>query len=126
MEEPEEKSYFNNRIRPLLNDRIVYIGEVGGAERIAVLQNARALLAPHWKLEPFGLTVLEAIACGTPVIAFPFGSALDIIREGVNGFVCSDAAEMVQRLYQVDDITPSECRAICSVDTWLRANGAAL
>jgi glycosyltransferase involved in cell wall biosynthesis len=110
VEEPEEKSYFNRHIRPLLNERVIFIGEVGGAERMAMLQNARALLAPYWRFEPFGLTVLEAIACGTPVIAFPFGSSLDVIQDGINGFVCSDAAEMAQRLYQVEDISPSACR----------------
>jgi glycosyltransferase involved in cell wall biosynthesis len=110
VEGPEENSYFNMHIRPLLNERIIFIGEIGGAERIEMLQDARALLAPYWKFEPFGLTILEAIACGTPVIAFPFGSSLDVIQNGINGFVCSDASEMAQRLYQVEEIIPSACR----------------
>jgi glycosyltransferase involved in cell wall biosynthesis len=75
-----------------------------------MLQNARALLAPYWKFEPFGLTVLEAIACGTPVIALPFGSSIDIVRNGINGFVCADASEMVRRLRRIEDIAPSSCR----------------
>jgi glycosyltransferase involved in cell wall biosynthesis len=110
VEDPAEKSYFNLHIRPLLNKRIEFIGEIGGNERLEMLQGAKALIAPNWGNEPFGLATLEAIACGTPAITFPFGGSLEVVQNGINGYICSTAAEMAERLSQVDTIDPLECR----------------
>jgi glycosyltransferase involved in cell wall biosynthesis len=110
VEDPAEKSYFNLHIRPLLNKRIEFIGEIGGNERLELLQRAKALIAPNWSNEPFGLATLEAIACGTPAIAFPFGGSLEVVQNGINGYVCSTVAEMAERLSQVDTIDPLDCR----------------
>lgn len=110
VEDPAEKSYFNRYIRPRLNKRIEFIGEIGGHERLEVLQRAKALIAPNWSNEPFGLAIIEAIACGTPAISFPFGGSLEVVQKGVNGYICSTTVEMVDRLSQADAIDPLECR----------------
>jgi glycosyltransferase involved in cell wall biosynthesis len=81
-----DKEYFETEIRHLLNDPLVdFIGEIGDGEKEAFLGGAAALLMPIGWPEPFGLVVIEAMACGTPVIAFPFGSLPELVQPGVNG-----------------------------------------
>jgi glycosyltransferase involved in cell wall biosynthesis len=80
-----DKEYFEAEIRPLLDDPLIdFIGEIGDGEE-AFLGGAAVLLMPIDWPEPFGLVVIEAMACGTPVIAFPFGSMPELIEPGVNG-----------------------------------------
>jgi glycosyltransferase involved in cell wall biosynthesis len=97
-------------VRPLLDDRVVYAGEVGGKEKLDLLAGARGLLNPIGWCEPFGLVMIEAMACGTPVLAFPSGAAPEIVRHGVTGFLCADEADMVRRLGEVDRIDRQACR----------------
>jgi glycosyltransferase involved in cell wall biosynthesis len=86
-----DRAYFHETIEPLLGDPLVeFVGEIGDAEKPEFLGNARALLFPIDWPEPFGLVMIEAIGCGTPVIAWPCGSAPEVIDEGVTGFLVSD------------------------------------
>jgi glycosyltransferase involved in cell wall biosynthesis len=103
-----DRRYFETEIRPLLNDPLVdFIGEIGDGEKEAFLGGAAALLMPIGWPEPFGLVAIEAMACGTPVIAFPFGSMPELIEPGVNGFLVDtveDAATAVERIAGVDRV----------------------
>lgn len=109
----EERSYFHQAIEPLLkesNSFVEYLGEVGGAAKDELLGNAAALLFPIDWPEPFGLVMIEALACGTPVIAWRNGSVPEIIEDGVTGFIVDnveDAAEAVGRAAWLDR---SACR----------------
>ena len=91
-----DEEYFETEIRHLLDDPLVdFIGEIGDREKEAFLGGAAALLMPIDWPEPFGLVVIEAMACGTPVIAFPRGSMPELIEPGVNGFLVESADEAV-------------------------------
>ena len=91
-----DDAYFEERIRPHLDDdRVVYLGTVGPEERSRVLGSAAALLHPIHFAEPFGLAVVEAMACGTPVIATRRGSMPEIVDEGVTGFLVDSVTEAI-------------------------------
>jgi len=85
--------YFESAVEPNLNADITYIGEIKNAEKQSFLGSAAALLLPRDWPEPFGLIMLEAMACGTPVIAWNRGSATEIIEHGVTGFIVNSVAE---------------------------------
>ncbi len=106
----QDPDYFDSRVRPYLNDRIVYIGSVGPDKRSEVLANAYALLHPISFDEPFGLSVIEAMACGTPVIAVKRGSMPEIIADGETGFLVRDAAGMAGRVARVKELDRRRCR----------------
>lgn len=90
----QDERYFAEQVRPHVDgDRVVYLGSVGPEKRAEVLGAAAALLHPIAFPEPFGLSVVEAMACGTPVIAFPLGSMPEIVDEGVTGYLVHDVAE---------------------------------
>ena len=110
MREPEERRYFDEFVRPLLGDHVVYLGEVGGKEKLELLAGARGLLNTIRWPEPFGLVMIEALACGTPVLAFPSGAAPEIIRDGMTGFLCANEADMVRRVHDVDVLDRVACR----------------
>jgi glycosyltransferase involved in cell wall biosynthesis len=101
-----DETYFREQIEPLLREPLVeFIGEVGEAEKAAFLGNARALLFPVDWPEPFGLVMIEAMACGTPVVAFDRGSVPEVIDHGVSGWVVDNvdrAVEAVRDLGQLD------------------------
>lgn len=109
--EPLEKQYFEREVRPLLGRDIEYCGEIGGKEKLDLLAGARALLNPIQWHEPFGLVMIEALACGTPVLAFPNGAAPEIIDHGITGFLCHDLPDLVARIGQVDELDRRACRA---------------
>ncbi len=104
--DPADRDYFEQRIEPLLDDPLVdYIGEIGEAQKSEFLGNALALLFPIEWPEPFGLVIIEAMACGTPVIAFPRGSVAEIVEDGTTGFVVAgidEAVQAVHRLHRLD------------------------
>lgn len=106
----QDKAYYEERVKPYLNDDITYIGSVGPDERDSVLRNAYALLHPISFSEPFGLSVVEAMACGTPVIAFGKGSMSEIIQNNENGFIVSNIDEMSQRIKDIKNISRKLCR----------------
>jgi glycosyltransferase involved in cell wall biosynthesis len=108
-----DRHYFETEIRPLLDDPLVdFIGEIGDGEKEAFLGGAVALLVPIGWPEPFGLVAIEAMACGTPVVAFPFGSMPELIEPGVNGFLADSvagAAAAVEKIAAVDRVL---CRSV--------------
>lgn len=110
-----QEEYFREQIEPHIDGRRVrYVGEVTGAAKQQLYANARALLMPvRWR-EPFGMVMVEALACGTPVIAFPEGAATEIVINGENGMLVSDEHEMARAIGQVGAIgaiDPARCRA---------------
>ncbi len=108
----DDLAYFNQRIRPLLDDPLVeFLGEIDESAKDALLANAHALIFPIDWPEPFGLVMTEAMACGTPVIAYRRGSVPEIVQDGVNGFVVDDLDAAVKAVKRVRDLDRRECRA---------------
>jgi glycosyltransferase involved in cell wall biosynthesis len=106
-----DKEYFDREIKPLLKSSLVeFIGEIGDAEKDEFLGNAYALLFPIDWPEPFGLVMIEAMACGTPVIAFQQGSVLEVMEDGRSGFVVSDIDEAVDAVRRIGQLDRLECR----------------
>jgi glycosyltransferase involved in cell wall biosynthesis len=106
-----DKEYHERTIVPLLNPPLVeFIGEIGDAEKSAFLGNARALLFPIDWPEPFGLVMIEAMACGTPVIAFRHGSVPEVIEHGVTGFIVDDVAQAVEAASRVSELSRARIR----------------
>lgn len=103
--------YFETHIRKLLDHPLVeFIGEIGDREKSDFLGTARALLFPVDWPEPFGLVMIESLACGTPVIARPFGSVPEVIREGIGGFVVETVDEAVDAVQRLGTISREGCR----------------
>jgi glycosyltransferase involved in cell wall biosynthesis len=112
---PEEKDYFRATIEPLLQesqDWVEFIGEVGGQEKDEFLGNACALLFPIDWPEPFGLVMIEAMACGTPVIAWRNGSVPEVVEDGVTGFIVESVDEAVQAVERVGRLDRELCRKV--------------
>jgi glycosyltransferase involved in cell wall biosynthesis len=108
-----DKNYFESEIRPLLKNRWVeYIGEIGEREKGEFLGNAFALLFPIDWPEPFGLVVLEAMACGTPVIAWRHGSVPEVVQDGTTGFIVSSIEGAVYAVEKVAALDRPNCRRI--------------
>lgn len=98
-----DQEYFDTVIRPLLaSPGVEFVGELGEAEKMAFLAGARALVFPIDWPEPFGLVMIEAMACGTPVVAFRRGSVPEVIEDGVSGYIVDDAAGAVAALARLD------------------------
>jgi glycosyltransferase involved in cell wall biosynthesis len=110
-----DRDYYEAEIAPLLKRSgplVEYIGEVGGSEKDEFLGRARALLFPIDWPEPFGLVMIEAMACGTPVIAFRCGSVPEVIDDGVTGFVVESVDEAVRAVERVDRLSRRRCREV--------------
>jgi glycosyltransferase involved in cell wall biosynthesis len=112
MREAEERRYFERYVEPYLNDDLRYVGEVGHDEKLALLANASALLFPIRWNEPFGLVMLEAMACGTPILAYAEGAAPEIVQDGVTGYLCDDEAAMAGAIDRIGRLDRSACRAV--------------
>jgi len=110
MWEPEEHRYFDAMIRPRLGPDVEYLGPVGGPAKLELLAGAEALINPIRWNEPFGLVMAEALAAGTPVLAFPEGAAPEIVDHGVTGYLCIDEADMAARLDDVAGLDRVACR----------------
>jgi len=107
----QDEEYFRRAVEPHLDgERVRYVGSVGPEQRDELLGGARALLHPISFDEPFGLSVVEAQACGTPVLAFRRGSMPEVIDDGVTGFLCRNVDEMVERVGQVGSLDRSHSR----------------
>ena len=107
----QDETYFKEQVEPHIDGAAVdYIGSVGPEKRQAILGGAQALLHLIHFDEPFGLSVVEAMACGTPVIAYGRGSMPEIIRDGDTGFIVSDIEEAMQALVKIDSIDRQRCR----------------
>lgn len=111
----QDRSYFTQYVKPFLCEgKVEYIGSIGGDKRKDLLGNALALLHPIGFNEPFGLSVVEAMACGTPVIAFNKGSMPELIEHNVNGFLASGTEEAIEMVRSVSLIERKLCRKIAS------------
>jgi glycosyltransferase involved in cell wall biosynthesis len=108
--QPLFRDYWERDVAPLVDGRsIEYVGEADFAAKSELLAGARAMLFPIQWDEPFGLVMIEAMACGTPVLALPGGSVRELVKDGINGYVCADPAEMAHRAMHLD-IDPERCR----------------
>jgi glycosyltransferase involved in cell wall biosynthesis len=107
-----EQRYFDEEVQPRLGGDIVYVGEIDLDERVRLLHGAHALINPLAWDEPFGLVMVEAMACGVPVIATPRGSVPEIVVHGRTGWIASTVAEMAAAVERCGEIDPRECRAV--------------
>ena len=110
MRETWEREYFHERVEPLLGPDAEYLGEVSHERKLDLLGGAAALLFPIRWNEPFGMVMLEAMACGTPVLAFPEGAAPEVVDDGRTGFLCEDEMAMVEAIGRLDQIDRQTCR----------------
>ncbi|MHB1538167.1 MAG: glycosyltransferase family 4 protein [Solirubrobacteraceae bacterium] len=119
--QPGQQTFFEAEVAPHIDgERVSFVGEVGGAMKRSLFAGARALLMPiRWE-EPFGMVMVEALACGTPVIAFPEGAARELVEEGETGFLVHDEQAMADAVAQLPLIAPRRCRnwisAHCDAD----------
>lgn len=109
---PVDNNYYDRVIKPLLDcdKQIIYIGEIGSEHKKQWFQHARATLFPIKWGEPFGLVMIESMACGTPVIAFNRGAVPEIMMDGKTGFVVDTVPEMIEAVNRIDSIDPRNCR----------------
>lgn len=106
-----QRDYFETQVKPHLNDQILYLGFMERDQVVPYYQKAKALLVPIQWEEPFGLTMIEAMSCGTPVIANRRGSVPEVVADGQTGYVVDSIAEMVAAVGKLDQIKRSACRA---------------
>ncbi|MBV9412127.1 MAG: glycosyltransferase family 4 protein, partial [Acidimicrobiia bacterium] len=111
MREPWERDYFDAHVGPFLSEQIQYVGEVSHERKLELLAGARALAFPIRWNEPFGLVMIEAQACGTPVLAFREGAAPEVVADGRTGFLCEDEADMAEAVLKLDLLNRADCRA---------------
>jgi len=110
MREPKEHEYFAEFVEPHLGDGIEWLGEVSHGQKVELLQHARATLFPiEWE-EPFGLVMIESMACGTPVIATSRGAVPEVIEHGRSGIVVDDYRLIPAALEEADRLDPRELR----------------
>lgn len=109
--DPNDRAYFERKIRPLIESdpNVEFIGEIGEEEKSEFLGNAAVLLFPIDWPEPFGLVMIEAMACGTPVVAFPRGAAPEVVEEGVTGFIAASLESAVERVRAIHQIDRKTC-----------------
>jgi glycosyltransferase involved in cell wall biosynthesis len=106
-----DEEYFEREVRPLLDDPLVeFVGEVDEMGKRAFLHDALCLLFPIDWPEPFGLVMIEALACGTPVVARPLGSAAELVEDGVTGYLAESVGEMARAVKRIDLLDRATCR----------------
>jgi len=111
--DPVDREYFERDIRPLLDNPLVeFIGEIGEEQKSEFLGQAKALLFPIDWPEPFGLVMIEALACGVPVVAFDGGSVPEVIDNGVTGFIVDSLEEAIDATRKIDLLDRRACRAV--------------
>ncbi len=110
MREPWEMRYFSEKVEPLLGMDARYLGEVSHERKLELLAGASALVFPIRWNEPFGMVMIEAMACGTPVLAFPEGAAPEVVDDGRTGFMCDDETAMVEAIGRLSELKRSDCR----------------
>ncbi|HYM23405.1 MAG TPA: glycosyltransferase family 4 protein, partial [Vicinamibacterales bacterium] len=109
--QPVFLDYWETKVLPHIDGRQVeYVGEADFDRKNRLLSRARACLFPIDWDEPFGLVMIEAMACGTPVLALPGGSVPEVVRDGVSGWICPDVAAMAERIASIG-VAPASCRA---------------
>jgi len=110
MREPAERAYFERSVAPLLDGDVEFVGEVGAAEKVDLLARAVCLLNPLAWPEPFGMVMVEALACGTPVVATPCGSVPELVEDGTTGFVRAAEADLADTVRRAGDLDRARCR----------------
>jgi glycosyltransferase involved in cell wall biosynthesis len=109
--QPRHERFFADEIQPHVDGvNVRYVGEVGGARKQKLFADAFAFLMPITWPEPFGMVIVEALADGTPVLAFDHGAAPEIVEHGVNGFLVRDEDEMAAMVPRAGEIDPAQCR----------------
>ncbi|MFC7246838.1 glycosyltransferase family 4 protein [Catellatospora aurea] len=108
--EPAEQKYYAEQVEPLLGPNDQMIGIADAALKRELLANARCLLFPIQWEEPFGMVMIEAMICGTPVVALRRGAVPEVVEHGVSGLLCDDPAELPAALRAVSELDPAECR----------------
>jgi len=103
-------SYFAEKVEPLLGNDALYLGEVSHERKLELLAGASALLFPIRWNEPFGMVMIEAMACGTPVLAFPEGAAPEVVDHGRTGYLCDDEGAMVEAIGRLGELQRTDCR----------------
>ena len=110
--QPGQQAFFDREIAPHIDgERVKFVGEVGGSAKRSLFARARGLLMPIRWNEPFGMVIVEALACGTPVITFPEGAARELVVDGQTGFLVEDERAMAVAVGQLSRIAPRDCRA---------------
>ncbi|MGV3704789.1 MAG: glycosyltransferase family 4 protein [Arcticibacter sp.] len=105
----QDEAYFNERVKPHLNEQVQYLGNAGPSQRQQLMGKAMALLHPIRFDEPFGLSVAESMLCGTPVIAFSRGSMPELIKHGTSGFLVKDVDEAVEAVADLPVLNRLSC-----------------
>jgi glycosyltransferase involved in cell wall biosynthesis len=109
--EAAEQEYFDERIRPCLGDDVQYVGQADAATKRDLYARAACLLFPVQWPEPFGMVMIEAMACGTPVVALGQGSVPEVVADGVTGVICQSADELADGIKRAAALNPADCRA---------------
>jgi glycosyltransferase involved in cell wall biosynthesis len=109
---PEHVCYFEDQIRPALGEDVVYVGPVGSKEKVELLRSAKCLLVPSIAPETRSLAAMEALACGTPVIAMKSGALPEIVEHGRTGFLVTSVDAMSDAISRVDALDPMTCRRV--------------
>jgi len=111
--DPADAAYFEHEVRPLLDHPLIeFVGEIGEARKNEFIGNARALLFPVDWPEPFGLVMIESLACGTPVIAYECGSVPEVLQHGVTGFIVHSQREAIEGARNIHRIDRRRCREV--------------
>jgi glycosyltransferase involved in cell wall biosynthesis len=111
LNEPDEREFFAREITPRLWAGVEYVGEADARAKRELLSGARALVFPIQWEEPFGMVMVEAMACGTPVVAMRRGSVPEVVLDGVTGLVVDTYDELVEAIDAVSGIDPADCRS---------------
>lgn len=105
-----DQSYFDELKKDINGKNICWVGEVDFSEKLKLYQNAKAFIFPiNWE-EPFGLVMIEAMACGTPVIAFNRGAVLEVVKDGLTGYVVENHSQMIDAVKKINSIDRAACR----------------
>ena len=108
-----DKKYFNKEVKPLIDGKLIkFIGEVGNRGKVKLLKDAAVLFALIQWEEPFGLFVVEALACGTPVIATNRGAMAELIKDGKTGFLVNNINQAVKAISNINKISRQGCRKL--------------
>lgn len=106
-----DRHYYEHDVRPFIDGkRVKFLGEVSEEEKRELMSKAKAFIFPITWSEPFGLVMVEAMACGTPVLATKRGAVPEVVKDGETGFIVKKPMEIVEKIKEVENISPQACR----------------